>query len=176
MQKFQWEPVFFGMTFLNQANTCSWWRLIKYGSCKRQWNNSKFHPLDEALLSYLSEGVQSCVRNGMLHWLFQSISISRVSLLVSFFFFSFKIFEWCPDVIILNWFNKIWSVLELWKKRMNVWMFLRFTLTMSRTLRAEEFGCEALQKAVWFTLTHNIEKFKESLVSWLCFRFHIDYF
>lgn len=159
-------------TFLKQANTCDWWRLIKYGSCKRQRNNS------QPSLSFLSEGLQSCVRNGMLHWLFQSISISRVPVLVRFLFFSFKSFEWCPDVIILNQFNKIWSVLELWQKRINVWTFLvHFALTESRTSRAEEFGCDALQKAVWFTLMHNIEKistrFKESLVSWLCFRFCI---
>lgn len=49
------------------------------------------HPLDEPLLSFLSEGLQSCARNGMLHRLFQSISISRVSLLVRFFSFRLRV-------------------------------------------------------------------------------------
>ncbi len=91
------------------------------------------------------------------------------------FFFSVRSFEWCPDVIFFNRFNKIWSVLGAVTK-VNEWLDIPWAFRFNRVKDNDSRGVRLWSTSNRFTLMHNVEKictgFKGSLVSLLCFRFY----
>lgn len=132
--------------------------LIKYGSCPAAKGSETIHssPCRWAIAVLLQWRITIlCSKWNVTQIVSKHLNFTRHFWLG--FFFSVRSFEWCPDVMFFNRFNKIWSVFELWQKWMNVWTFLEhFALTESRTMTGEVFGCEALQTDLhWCIMSKN---------------------